>query len=59
MTYKYKNVSDQKLVIVGFGEVEAGAQISSDIQIENPNLQLVISEKKLLGIDPVTKPKRN
>lgn len=38
---KYKNVSDQKLVIPGVGEVESGAEIESATELHNSNLELV------------------
>jgi hypothetical protein len=38
---KYKNVSGQKLVIPGVGEVEPGGVIESDSELHNGNLQLV------------------
>jgi len=51
--YKYKNISDQELVIMNVGVVKPGEEIEVDYPIENPNLQLVTG-KSMVGIDPVT-----
>lgn len=55
--YKYKNISDQDLVIIGVGEVKAGKIIESEVILNNSNLQIVGDERKI-GIDPVTKLKK-
>lgn len=39
--YTYKNTSDQDLVLVGIGEVEAGGELKSAVVIENSSLKLV------------------
>lgn len=39
--YTYKNMSDQDLVLVGIGEVEAGGELKSAVVIENSSLKLV------------------
>lgn len=53
--YKYKNISDQELVIMNVGVVKAGEIIEVDFPIENPNLQLVTKKSEsMVGIDPVT-----
>ncbi len=41
MSYTYKNETDQELTIIGVGVVEAKGTITSDIEINNPNLKLV------------------
>ena len=44
--YTYKNTSDRNLLIVGVGEVKAGATVSSDREIIHPALEPVEPEKK-------------
>lgn len=36
--YKYKNLSDQPLDIIGVGRVEPGDEIESELKIETPQL---------------------
>lgn len=43
--YKYKNISENDLVVMGVGEVKAGEVIETDHEVENPNLELVKDEK--------------
>lgn len=45
-THHYKNITDQDLVLVGFGVVAAGETIESEVLIESPNLEAVSDVKK-------------
>ena len=40
--YKYKNTTNQELVIVGVGVVMPGAVLVTDEMIDNPNLELMV-----------------
>lgn len=44
--FKYKNISDNDLMIPNFGLVKAGATIVTDEEIENPNLESETKEDK-------------
>ena len=39
--YTYKNTSNVDLVVIGVGEVASGATITSEVELNNPNLKLV------------------
>lgn len=41
MSYKYKNVSDQDIDLVGHGTVKAGAEITTLTPVTNANFELV------------------
>ena len=41
---KYKNITDQELIIVGIGVVEAGGEIETDQEINSQNLELIIEQ---------------
>ncbi len=41
MSYKYKNISDSEQSLIGFGVVDADAEIETDRVIENPNFKYV------------------
>lgn len=57
--YRYKNISDQTQAIINVGEVAAGAVIETEQEILNPNFELVVDSKTMLGVDPKTPmPKR-
>lgn len=56
--YKYKNISDQELTVVGFGMVAPGKILETNVLIYNSNLQLLVDDERKIGVDPVTKPKR-
>lgn len=43
---KYKNKTDQELVIINVGVVAANGIIEVDHPIENPNLELIIEKTK-------------
>lgn len=58
MKYRYKNISEHELILVNVGEIKAGAVVESDVEINNPNLEL-LEDSNIVGKDPVTKtPKR-
>lgn len=42
----YKNKTDEELVLIGFGVIEPHAEIESDVEINNANLEL-IEEKSI------------
>ena len=44
--YQYKNTTEDTLVVIGVGEVEAGKTITSSEPIENPNLEPVEADTK-------------
>ena len=46
MSYTYKNETDQDLTVIGVGVVEANGTITSDNEINNPNLKLVKPQSK-------------
>jgi len=48
-TYRYKNTTDQDLIIVGVGVAEAGKVIETNDEIENPNLESVSDKAKKLN----------
>lgn len=41
MAYTYINKTDQELTVIGVGIVEAGGKITTDIEVNNPNLELI------------------
>lgn len=47
--YHYRNDTENDLVVVGVGVVEAGKTIASDELIENPNLTPVKVKKKAVN----------
>lgn len=47
--FRYKNITDQTLVGVGIGIVEAGEVFESEEQVDNPNLEQVTDKKKKLN----------
>lgn len=51
---KYKNISDQTQVLIGYGEFKPGAILETDEPISNINFQLIEAGKKYTGVDPVT-----
>lgn len=55
--FHYKNTSENTLMLPMIGEVKPGAKIQSDTEIENPNLQPLVKNERMVGVDPVTKPK--
>lgn len=55
--FKYQNTSDEKLAIMGIGEVEAGQFIESDQPIHNPNLKLVDAGRMVNVEAPTEQPK--
>ncbi len=55
---RYKNISGQKLIVMGVGEVDADGIIESVTPIENPNLKLMTKDDRKVGVDPVTKSKK-
>ena len=55
--YKYKNISQSQQTLATRGVVESGATIESDVEINNPNFEIVGDDRKI-GIDPVTKHKK-
>lgn len=55
--FSYKNISEEKQVLMGFGEVEAGGVIKTDEEIENPNFELVKPAGKVSDSTP-TAPKK-
>ena len=44
--YEYKNTTNQDIDLVGHGIVKAGAVIRTEVEINNPNLQLVSTKDK-------------
>lgn len=46
MSYTYKNRTDEDLTVIGVGVVKAGATITTDREVNNPNLELVNDGKK-------------
>lgn len=52
--FKYKNISDQKQVLMGIGEVAPDAIIETDTEINNANFQKIEAGKTFTGVDPVT-----
>ena len=38
---KYKNVTDQELVVIGVGVVKAGGEIETDQDVNSQNLQII------------------
>lgn len=55
MKTKYKNISDQELVIVGIGVVAAGQEFISSQEIINPNIQKLEANAPEKAIDSDTK----
>lgn len=55
--YKYKNISQSQQTLATGGVVESGAIIDSEVEINNPNFEIVKDDRKI-GIDPVTKNKK-
>lgn len=47
--YRYKNVTDQELIVVGVGVVGAGNTFECEEPVDNPNLELVTDKKKKLN----------
>lgn len=41
--FKYRNTSENELIIPNVGVVKAKGEITSDIPLENPNLEVVSS----------------
>lgn len=56
--YKYKNISGMRQVIIGVGEVGPDDIIETEVQINNPNFQLLTKDDRKVGVEPVTKPKK-
>lgn len=44
--YRYKNTTDNDLILVGVGVVEAGKEVESTEPIENPSLEAVVDKTK-------------
>jgi hypothetical protein len=44
-THRYKNITDQELVLVGFGVLAVGETIETEEVIENPNLETLNDAK--------------
>ena len=55
--YKYKNISDQKIVIINVGEVAPGETIETDEPVNSPNLEQV-KDARMVGVDVATQPKK-
>lgn len=57
---KYKNVSGRDLAIPGVGVVEAGKEIETEKEIQNPNFKRVdMKSEKFSNIKPGEEPKDN
>lgn len=46
MSYTYKNKTEEELTVIGVGVVEAKGTITTDREVNNPNLELVDDGKK-------------
>lgn len=57
--FKYRNVTDQELTVIGVGKVEPGQTIETDEPVQNPNLQLVDGGRMVNVEAPVEQPKVN
>lgn len=55
LNLKYKNISKQKLEVIGVGVVEAGATIEVAEVVENPNLELVEDSRKITAVESTPK----
>jgi hypothetical protein len=52
--FKYRNVSDQELLVMEVGVVEPNGEIESDRIIENPKLQLLSDVREVQPVAPET-----
>jgi hypothetical protein len=50
--YKYKNRTDRDLVVIGVGEVKAGAEFETDEIIEGPNFQALSTSETPRDLPP-------
>lgn len=43
--YRYRNITDQDLTLIGFGTVAAGESVETDVELINPNFERVSDTK--------------
>ena len=45
-TYRYQNITDQDLTLIGVGMVAAGESVETDVELVNPNFERVSDTKR-------------
>lgn len=44
--YRYRNITDQDLTLIGHGTVSSGETIETDDELVNANFELVVTQKR-------------
>ena len=53
---KYQNITDQQLIVIGFGVIQPGGIVEDDRVIENPSLRFIDTTPDPVQTDPVRPP---
>lgn len=55
VTFKYRNKTDEELMIPGYGIVKPHDILETSEKLNNPNLEIVFDGDSRIGVVPVTK----